>query len=170
MKFSTLLAAAIVTVAAIPASAATFTVDAKDNTVYSGQLATGLTFAAGDTFTVTTAADDLWSMDYRLPYKDANANGNTAYWAFEHGGLTAWIGTLVGRIGSSYFALGTDVTVTAAEAGELYLFAWDSNIGDNAGSIAVNVETPAAVPLPATALLLLGGLGGIATLRRKRTA
>jgi len=51
----------------------------------------------------------------------------------------------------------------------LKLFAFDSNNSDNDGEItaSVTVEMP-AVPLPASGLMLLAAVGGVAAIRRKK--
>ena len=57
--------------------------------------------------------------------------------------LSALFGTLVGRIGDgNFFSIGTSFDGTAANAGVLSLFAWDSNSEDNSGDIRVTVTTP----------------------------
>ena len=81
--------------------------------------------------------------------------------------LSALYGTLVGRIGNGdYFVIGSNFSGTASSAGALTLYNWDSNDGDNSGSIAAKVSL---VPLPAGGLLLLGALGGLAAWRRRKT-
>jgi hypothetical protein len=55
------------------------------------------------------------------------------------GGLTAAIGTLVGRIGTTFFVLGTDFNGLAPDTGTLELFYWDINRDDNEGTVTVQV-------------------------------
>jgi hypothetical protein len=53
-------------------------------------------------------------------------------------------------------------------SGELLLFTFDSDNINNSGSIAATITAPAAVPLPAAGLLLVGALGGLGALRRRK--
>jgi hypothetical protein len=71
------------------------------------------------------------------------------------GGLSAPFGTLVGQLGSTFFKLGTNFSGVAPIGGTLRLYYWDSNSGDNSGTIVANVS---AVPEPSAALLLLTGI------------
>jgi len=59
--------------------------------------------------------------------------------AHTQGGLTAAFGTLVGKIGKTFFVLGTDFNGLAPDTGELELFYWDVNNHDNEGSVMVQV-------------------------------
>lgn len=62
-------------------------------------------------------------------------------WGSQHSqsGLTAPFGTLVGKIGDTYFPLGTDFNGFAPVSGTLELVYWDSNNQDNEGSVTVQV-------------------------------
>ena len=72
--------------------------------------------------------------------------------------------------------LGTSFSGAAWGTGTLNLYYWDSNFGDNTGSITANVVKGGvkggAVPEPATWALMIGGFGlaGAALRRRRATA
>jgi hypothetical protein len=67
-------------------------------------------------------------------------------------GLTAAFGTLVGKIGNTYFPLGTDFNGLAPASGVLELVYWDSNNFDNEGSVTVQVlkDSPILCQVPGT--------------------
>ena len=138
-------------------------------------------FSAGESFSVTVAADDLWSAG-GLP-RFSNADGLTgdlvAIAGDDSGGITPgtligqdWgtygafhYGELVGQIGSGpVFAVGTDFHGTANATGELKLFYWDSGYDDNFGSITATI----AVPEPANIALMGLALGAFALVRRRK--
>ena len=154
------------------ASAATVTVDSKANSTTGGTgLATGVLLTVGQLFSVTASATDTWSLGGNDAEcnREGNADGLTDCDQYNPyvspSGLTAPYGTLVGQIGGGdFFVIGTNFRDKAVAAGELFLFNFDSYEGDNTGSIVATV----AVPLPAGGLLLLGALGGIAALRRRK--
>lgn len=155
-----------------------FTVDARANSSSGGTgLNTGIVLVAGDAFTVTSGVNDLWSAGALPRWSNADglvgnlfANGSDESgqptgtligqnWGFHgQGGLSAPFGTLVGQLGSTFFALGTNFSGVAPTGGTLRLFYWDSNNGDNSGTVVANVNTVSAVPEPSAALLLLTGL------------
>lgn len=184
-----LLAAAAIVLATVSAQAVTisptYTVDALANSVVGGAGLSTITLAAGQSFSVLASVTDLWSSG-PLP-RWSNANGLTStllatgsdesgqatgtvigqsFSTYTYDGFSAAYGQLVGQVGSQYFALGTNSSGTAASAGTLKLFYWDSNNGDNLNSIAVQVT---AVPEPETFAMLLAGLGLIGTMVRRRS-
>jgi len=142
--FKTLSSVAAALLLAGTAHAAVVDVDARADSYRSGT-GTGIvaaTLAAGETFTISVAADDLWSAGGTALWSNANgltanlfATGsddsgaaagtligknsgfyNTADGSFRYG-------ELVGRIGNGqYFAIGTSYSGEAAAAGDLRLF------------------------------------------------
>jgi hypothetical protein len=88
-----------------------------------------------------------------------------SFGAYSQGDLSAPFGSLVGRIGSSFQLLGTSFRGPAWGTGTLELFYWDSNPGDNIGSVSANV---ALVPEPASWALLIAGFGLVGAAARRR--
>jgi hypothetical protein len=144
---------------------------------------------AGQAFTVTAGANDLWSAG-PLP-RWSNADGLTGnrfatgtdksgeaagtligedFGLWTEDGLTAPFGTLVGDIGGVFKVLGTNFSGTAWNTGTLTLFYWDSNNFDNTGSIAADIVGITAVPEPAAWALMIGGLGMAGGMLRRRRA
>lgn len=177
--------------AAIPASAATITVFAQANSSAGGVAALpGLVLTTGETLTITSSTDDLWSAGALPRYSDANGlTGNrfatasddsgqapgtligTNFGTNSFDGFSAPFGSLVGRIGGVYQLLGANYSGTAWNTGALELFYWDSNNGDNFGSITFDVTAAAAVPEPGAWALLIAGFGMVgAALRTRRRA
>ena len=135
-------AVAALTIAA-PAAAQTFVVDAQANSSSGGTGLASIVLIAGQTFTVSSSTDDLWSAGALPRFSDAN-------------GLTA-----------DRWATATDDSGEAV--GTLNLYYWDSNNGDNFGSISFDIQ---AVPEPAAWGMMIGGFGlaGMALRRRKPVA
>jgi hypothetical protein len=143
-------------------------------------LATGLFFDAGDTFTATADPNDVWRAgDDTGGVRESNADGLTGL--PPHGGsdfglvmgdgYSAHFGTLVGRLGTQYFVIGTSFSsgpLVLSGPTQLELFYWDTFTPDNTGSVRVDIQ-PGAVPEPATLLRLGSGLSGLALRRRRKS-
>ncbi len=151
------------------AGAVTVTVDAAANSTGGGVgLSTGVFLNLGQMFSVTADLLDTWSLGSNSPCtRESNADGLTAcYGNYSQNGLTALYGSLVGQIaGGNFFLIGSNFTGTAGAAGELLLFNFDSNTGDNSGVIVANIS---AVPVPPALALLGTGLLGLGALGRKK--
>jgi hypothetical protein len=168
-----------------PASAAVFVVDSAANSSGGG---TGLaTFAvtSGQKIKVASSTDDLWSLGALPRFTDAN--GLTAdrfatasddsgqavgtkigrdFGLYASGPYSFAYGSLVGEIGGVYKLLGANSTTSAWGTGTLNLYNWDSNLGDNSGSIRFDVSV---VPEPATWAMLIAGFTLVGSgLRRRR--
>ena len=183
MKLSArLLLPCVAVLAAAPAHATViFDVFALENSaniagVITGTgLNTGISLNAGDVIQVSAAGDDCWSAgaDPRVSNADGLTGAVTpcapgADWGLlSLGSFSAPYGSLVGRIGSDLYLLGTSFVGPVLNGGVLELFYWDTFTGDNSGSVAVSVDV-VPVPEPGTALLVLLGLAGLGVASRKR--
>lgn len=188
LKKFLLVTSAVAAIAVIsPANAAVVIVNSAANSSAGVTGASsGLTLTSGQIFTVSSSLTDLWSAG-ALP-RWSNANGLTGpllatgsdesgqaagiligsnFGLLNQHGITAPFGSLVGEIGGVYQFLGANFNGSAWASGNLNLFYWDSNSGDNTESIAFDV---AAVPEPTTwALMMLGfALMGAAMRRRQQ--
>ena len=79
----------------------------------------------------------------------------------------------MGQIGSgAFFLVGTNFSGTANATGQLSLYYWDENNGDNTGSVAATISA-SAVPGPIVGAGLPGlvmALGGLIAWRRRKMA
>lgn len=170
--------------------ATTYTVDAFLNSTTGG---TGILASVvnGQAFTVSVNPLDLWSAGALPRWSNANgiggndliatgspdANGDEPgvaagtvigqdiFGAWTQNGLSAPFGTLVGQFGlGSFFNIGTNYTGVASDS-TLKLFYFDSNNGDNAGSILANITS---VPEPEAYIMVLVGLGIMGVVARRR--
>lgn len=176
---------------AVPAVAAPtiVVVNALANSTSGGTpLVTGLTFAAGQQFKITSSTNDLWSAGALPRYSDANGIVNRTataaddsgqpvgsqiggnFGSYTQGNLTANFGSLVAVTGVNTFQLLGANGVFTSTGGPLNLGYFDSNNGDNFGSITFSIS---AVPEPATwAMMILGmgAVGGAMRVRRRSVA
>lgn len=169
--------------------AATYTVKALENST-SGGVGLEVDVFSGNSFSILVSTSDLWNAGDLPRWSNANGIdgpdliasgvadatgdnpaaeftviGRDIFGDYTQNGLTAPFGTLVGQFGSgNFFKIGTSYTGIATD-NKLKLFYFDSNNGDNTGSVRVNVT---AVPEPETYAMLLAGLGVIGFMARRR--
>ncbi len=126
-----------------------FDVHAKVHSLSGGALLdTGIKLQIGDTLTLGVDAQDLWSIIWNdSNWKAINAKGiaesngsvygllSAKNFAFTYGSL---VGTLNG--GTTYFPIGTYLKGTVLTPGTLSLLCWDSDKGNNMGSVRTFVN------------------------------
>lgn len=180
------VAAAALAMSVSVAQAATVVVDAKNNSSSGGVAATFVSLGAGQTVTYTSSLNDLWSAGALPRYSDANGlvadryatalddSGQPVgtkigqdFGMWSQGGFSAPYGSLVGLFNGAYKLLGANGSFTAPSNGTLKVFYWDSNNGDNFGTIKFNLG---GVPEASTWALMILGLGAIGGAMRRRQA
>jgi hypothetical protein len=73
---------------------------------------------------------------------------------------------LVGKIGAGdFFGIGTSFSGPANATGELKLYYWDSNNGDNTQFVTATIS---AVPEPSTWAMMILGFAGVGYLAYRR--
>lgn len=171
------------------AASGDFTVAALANSTTGGTGVVTFSLLAGQLFSVTVAADDLWNAGALPRWSNANGLTQNLYWSptidnqvpnyndfqlligepyplWTQENLTAPYGNQVGQIDNgNFFQIGTNYSGTASSSGTLKLYYFDSNYSDITGSISAHVT---AVPEPETFAMLLAGLGLVAGIARKR--
>lgn len=187
LKFAALAIAAMASAAPAVATPTIVTVRAFENSTTDGTpLATGLTFAAGRKFRITSSTNDLWSAGALPRWSDANGlNRNRLATAaddsgqpvntligidfgpYTQGNLTAPYGSLVASLGGNNWQLLGANGVFTSQGGPLSLAYFDSNNGDNTGSITFSIT---AVPEAATWAMMIAGFGfaGVALRTRRQ--
>ncbi len=184
MRFAHTMLATAALLMATASQATSFDVYALANSSSGGLGLDTVSLAAGDTFSVSVAAGDLWNAG-ALP-RWSNADGLTGnlyatgaddsgeavgtligvnFGLHNQGNLSAAYGALVGQIGGGdYFVVGSNYSGTAVATGTLKLLYWDSNTGDNSQFVSANVT---AVPEPETYALMLAGLAAVGFAARR---
>ena len=159
------LGAALLAISGLAAANATdFIVDAKDNSVAGGFGLDTITLSSGESLTVT--ASGTWQNDPNPAYLSGPDGHSGSTYTDVASNQTFDIGALIGKIGSGdYFLIGSSFTGTANASGMLDLFYWDSDAGNNLGSVTAAVT---AVPEPANLALMGLALGAFALTRRRK--
>lgn len=132
-------AAVATTGQAIPAGATTITVPGNQNWT-----ATGITVRKGEVLTFTSSGDVQLSADAN---DKASVDGSRSGRYAARAALPRTLaGALIGRIGNGTpFGIGSQTTITAPAAGQLFLGVNDDSYGDNTGSFQVSVSRQGAV-------------------------
>ena len=135
-------------------------VQALANSYTGGTLVPVFDVVQGQTIRVSSSTNDLWSAGFLPRFSDgdglvafrlATAQDDSgiqpgtqigaAFGNLAIGNFSAPFGALVGQIGNQNVLLGANGTVTAPATGTLSVGYWDSNAGDNTGSIAFTFAT-----------------------------
>jgi len=134
---------------------ATFEVSATTHSIVGGNpLDTRIHLSARDRLVVQVNPNDLWragsgpresnAEGLGKPFGDSFGNYTTRGGSFPYG-------SLIGQIGENgtFFFVGTSYDNIVLTEGTLRLCFWDSNAGDNSGSVRANVQVnPSSSPTP----------------------
>ena len=177
----------LLVMAPVNANADSFAVYAYGNSSTGGTgVDTGFLISAGEMFTVSVDANDLWNAGALPRWSNADGLvGNLYATGSDESGqpagtligqdfglwtqynLSAPFGTLVGELSGTYFAMGTNFSGAAPASGTLKLYYWDSYNVDNTDLLSNVIVNINPVPVPAAFWLLGSGLIGLAGVRRK---
>lgn len=148
------------------AAAATVTVNANaDSLGTSNGIDTGVYLTNGGAFTVTVPTNEIWNNSGGASAYDSDADGHSDQ-IYTIRGLTDSIGSLVGQIGDgAYFNVGTDFSGIASGSGDLKLFFFDTDTGNNPGQVTATIS---AIPEPANLALMGLALGAFALARSRK--
>ena len=185
MNIKTLLAAAAVVLAAPVANASVFTdcspftvdLDGGNGSVIdtgSGAFDCAFTITGSDdsgapggvltTYTADATIDMSVKGDWQYSTQDVDGSGLDTF-GYIVNGVQFQLST--DGLDAPSFHSGTfDFVVANGDNFGWYIFATDDALGAADADVFVNFDV---VPLPASALLLLGGIGGMAALRRKKS-
>ena len=123
-----------------------FQVKAREHSVSGGVgLDTGILLRPGQVVHICANPNDRWSAGVTDRVSNANGLGNPLggnFGLYTRGLQSFLYGSLVGSLdgGKSFFGIGTNLTMTILTKGTLTLHYWDSNRGDNSGTVRVLVN------------------------------
>ncbi|WAS92441.1 hypothetical protein [Nannocystis punicea] len=123
-----------------------FMVDARTHSISGGAaLDTGIALSPGQLLLVNVDPAQTWSAGVADRTSNANGLGNPLggdYGLHSRGAQSFLFGALVGSLdgGSTFFGVGTHLSMTILTEGTLSFYYWDSNHEDNSGHIRVVVQ------------------------------
>src|SRR4029434_904246 len=177
------LGISVISVAQASATPISFDVFAQGNSSTGGTpLLTGITLTSGDRLVVSALPDDCWSAG--AADRETNASGlvgnttnacrpaaPTDYGLWTQFGVSFPFASLVGQIGGGTpFRISTGFDGIVSSSGQLALMFWDSNSGDNFGSVSATVDVNPASSVPEHATICLPGAGIAPPLARRRAS
>jgi hypothetical protein len=128
-------------------TASSFNVKAMENSISGGTgFNTGIGVEPGQLLVISADPKDVWSAGVADRMSNANGLGNPLggnYGLYTRGSHSFLYGSLVGSFdnGTTFFGVGTCLTMTVLTTGTLKLYYWDSNKDDNTGQVRVLVST-----------------------------
>ena len=158
--------AAVLALTPVVASAATLIEDGNTYTI--GYAETEFFGLVGP---VSTGAGS-WSVVFNADNDPVNAEASATVGRFVLGQFTnltmSWLGAMNQVLSTTSLGIGNtflSTVFTVPDLGQTLVFNWT----DAKRGAGFDVEVAAAVPVPAAGFLLIGALGGLAALRRRKT-